>query len=112
MEKEKYNQLGGVILNSAYSVHKEMGPGLLEAVYQQCTVRELTLRNVKINTMVIVPLVYKGYTLNKDYIVDILAEQEIIIELKAVECILPIHEAQIISYMKLANKKLGYLINF
>lgn len=94
------------------SVHKEMGPGLLESVYQHCLVKELTLRGIKVNTEVCIPLQYKGHLLNKDYVIDILVESEIILELKAIEAILPVHEAQIISYLKLASKRLGFLINF
>ena len=112
MEKERYNELSGFVLNAALAVHKEMGPGLLETVYQQCMVKELDLKNIQISTMVEIPLVYKGYTLNKEYVIDILVEKEIIVELKAIESILPFQEAQIISYMKLAKKKLGLLINF
>ena len=89
-----------------------MGPGLLESVYQQCLVKEFKLRDVLVNVMVPVPLIYKGQTLNKDYVIDILVENEIIVELKAVDGILPVHEAQIISYLKLADKRLGFLINF
>jgi GxxExxY protein len=89
-----------------------MGPGLLESVYQQFLVRELTIRDLQLETMAAIPLVYKGHVLNKDYVIDILVEGELIIELKAVELILLVHEAQIISYLKLADKRLGILINF
>ena len=89
-----------------------MGPGLLEAVYQLCMVKELQSRNIVIAQSVPVPLFYKSEPLNKDYIIDLLVENEIIIELKAVEGLLPVHEAQILSYLKLANKRLGFLINF
>jgi GxxExxY protein len=112
MNVDDLNQLSSVILDAAITVHKEMGPGLLEAVYQQCMVKELRNRQVNVNTMVQVPLFYKGVMLNKDYIIDILVEDEIILELKATEGILPVHEAQLISYLKLANKRLGFLINF
>lgn len=112
MSPDQLNTLSKIILQASISVHKEMGPGLLEAVYQQCLVKELTLQKVSVTTMVPVPLQYKGYILNKDYVIDILVEDEIILELKAVEAILPVHEAQIISYLKLANKRLGFLINF
>lgn len=112
MTREELNNLSKIILDASIAVHKEMGPGLLEAVYQQCLVKELMLRSIKVNTMVPVPLQYKGHLLNKDYVVDILVEDEIILELKAIEIILPVHEAQIISYLKLANKPLGFLINF
>jgi GxxExxY protein len=112
MTQEELNDLSKTILDASISVHKEMGPGLLEGVYQQCLVKELIMRDVKVNTMVPVPLHYKGQLLNKDYVIDILVADEIILELKAVEGILPVHEAQIISYLKLANKRLGFLINF
>jgi len=112
MNKERYNQLSGEILDAAITVHKEMGPGLLESVYELCLVRELHLRNVYVEHQVPVPLFYKGEILNKDFRIDILVEHEIIIELKAVEFIIPVHEAQIISYLKLTNKRLGFLINF
>ena len=112
MERSRYEELATIILDSAITVHREMGPGLLEAVYQYCLVRELELRNVTVETLVTVPLVYKGHALKKEYIVDVLVEGEIIIELKAVEGLLPVHEAQLISYLKLADKRLGFLINF
>lgn len=72
MERERYNELSAIILDSAISVHKEMGPGLLEAIYQQCMFRELSLRNIHVDTMVMIPLVYKGFVLNKEYVDDIL----------------------------------------
>lgn len=112
MDKEYLNLLSKQILDASIAVHKEMGPGLLESVYQQCLSKELSLRGIKIDVLVPVPLQYKGHTLNKDYVIDILVEEEIILELKAVEIILPVHEAQIISYLKLADKQLGFLINF
>jgi GxxExxY protein len=89
-----------------------MGPGLLEAVYHHCLLSELRSRNLEVDTMVSVPLFYESRPLNKEYIIDLLVENEIILELKSVEGLLPVHEAQIISYLKLANKRLGFLINF
>jgi GxxExxY protein len=106
------NDLGLIILKASISVHSEMGPGLLEAVYQHCMVRELQSRHVSVAQCVPVPLSYKGERLKKEYVIDLLVEDEIIIELKSVEGLLPIHEAQLLSYLKLANKTLGYLINF
>lgn len=106
------NHLSSIILSAAVSVHKEMGPGLLETVYQHCLVAELRARNLTVDTMTVVPLNYKGISLNKDYVVDILVERAVILELKSVEAILPVHEAQLISYLKLADKRLGFLINF
>lgn len=106
------NHLSSVILDSAIAVHREMGPGLLEGVYHHCMVKELRSRQLSVDMMVPVCLHYKGELLNKDYVIDILVEGEIILELKAVEGILPVHEAQTISYLKLADKRLGFLINF
>jgi GxxExxY protein len=106
------NHLSTIILDSALTVHKEMGPGLLESVYQHCMLKELRSRSIQVSINVTVPLHYKGSALNKDYIIDMLVDEEIILELKAIEGILPVHEAQIISYLKLANKRLGFLINF
>ncbi|HMG89754.1 MAG TPA: GxxExxY protein [Chryseolinea sp.] len=111
-KRESLNELGLKILKASISVHSEMGPGLLESVYQHCMVRELQLKGVSVAQTVPVPLSYKGEPLNKDYIIDLLVEEEIIIELKSVDGLLPIHEAQLLSYLKLANKQLGYLINF
>ena len=110
--REYLNSLSTKVLDAAMRVHKEMGPGLLETVYQLCMVKELQSREISISQSVPVPLCYLGQPLNKDYIIDLLVEKEIIIELKAVEGILPVHEAQIISYLKLADKRLGFLINF
>lgn len=89
-----------------------MGPGLLESVYQHCMVKELQERQVGVESMVPLPLCYKGAILDKNYVIDLLIEKEIVVELKSIECLLPIHEAQIISYVRLANKRLGLLINF
>jgi len=112
MNNEELNKLSGKILDSAITVHKEMGPGLLESVYEQCLLKEFEIRNIKAVNQLAIPLVYKGYELSKDYKIDILVENEIIIELKSVETMLPVFEAQIISYLKLADKRLGFLINF
>lgn len=89
-----------------------MGPGLLESIYVLCLVQELRQRELKVNTEVSIPLVYKGIELSKDFRIDILVEDEIIMEIKSVEFILPVHEAQIISYLKLAEQRLGFLVNF
>lgn len=112
MSQERLNELSKGIFEASLSVHKEMGPGLLESVYQECLLREFKLRNISAQQMVMIPLVYKGVELNKTYVIDILVEDEIIIEMKAHEGILPVHEAQLISYLKLADKRLGFLINF
>jgi len=109
---DQLNALSREIINCAIAVHSEMGPGLLESVYQHCLTREFFLRGIAYASLVPIPLIYRGQVLNKDYVIDVLVEDEIILELKAVEGVLPIHEAQLISYMKLAQKRLGFLINF
>ncbi len=112
MIREQLNKISKEIVDAAYTVHKEMGPGLLESIYEYCMLKELELRNIHAKRQVIIPLYYKGELLTKDFRIDILVENEIIIELKAVDIILPVHKAQIISYLKLADKNLGFLINF
>lgn len=109
---EELNKISKIILDACISVHKEMGPGLLESVYVICLVYELQKRGLKAKTEVSIPLIYQGIVLSKDFRIDILVEDEIILELKAVEVLIPVHQAQIISYLKLADKRLGFLINF
>ena len=112
MTNAQLNSLSREILDASIAVHREMGPGLLEVVYELCLAKELTLRGINAKNQVSLPLFYKNYDLEKEFRIDILVENQIILELKAVEAILPIHKAQIISYLKLSNKKLGFLINF
>ncbi|WP_374506703.1 GxxExxY protein [Flavobacterium sp.] len=112
MQKEQYEALAKEIFLASLEVHKIMGPGLLESVYEMCLIRELQLRNIFTESQVAIPLQFKGFVLSKEYKIDILVEQELIIELKSVEALLPVHEAQLISYLKLADKRMGFLINF
>ena len=112
MENERYNDLSQHVLDAAIRVHREMGPGLLEGIYEACMLKELELRQINAEAQVYLPLFYRGIELKKDFRIDILVEEKIVLELKAVDQILPVHEAQIISYLKLADKKLGFLINF
>ena len=102
------NHITSTILDSAIRVHKEMGPGLLEAVYQECLIDEITCRGMHVATSVRVPLYYRGKRLSKDYFIDLLVEDQVIVELKTVDAILPVHEAQILSYLKLTGKKIGH----
>jgi GxxExxY protein len=110
--RDELNHISGIILNASIIVHREMGPGLLESVYQHCLIKELTSRALNVKTSFPIPLLYKGEALDKDYCIDLLVEDEIIVELKATDGIAPIHEAQLLSYMKLSNRRLGLLINF
>lgn len=100
------------IVDAGYRVHKELGPGLLESVYLYCFMEELKLSGIRTEQEVVLPLFYRGNKLNKEFRFDVLVEQEIIVEIKAVEILLPVHRAQLISYLKLSNKKMGFLINF
>ena len=85
---------------------------MLESVYELCLMKEFELRGIKAKNQEAIPLIYKGYELSKEFKIDILVEDEIILELKSSENMLPVYEAQIISYLKLADKRLGFLINF
>jgi GxxExxY protein len=106
------NELSSKIIGAALEVHKELGPGLLESVYEACLCHELSKQKVSFDSQVDLPIIYKGEITNKTYRVDILVENCVIVELKAVDTISPIHEAQLLTYMKLLNINLGLLINF
>jgi GxxExxY protein len=106
------NTITAKILDACIEVHKNLGPGLLESVYEYCLHKELESRGIKVKQQVYLPVVYKGEEIELNFRIDLLVEDEIVIELKSVETILPIHEAQILTYLKLADKKLGLLINF
>jgi len=108
----EYYKTSGIILDACITVHKIMGPGLLESIYEQCLMKEFELRMVKAKNQVPISLIYKTHVLSRELKIDILVENEIILELKSSEIMHPVYEAQIISYLKLTNKKLGFLINF
>jgi GxxExxY protein len=112
MTRDELNALGGQILDACIAVHKELGPGLLESVYVFALLKELELRGIKAVANICVPLFYKGHDTGKYYEMDILIENEIVFEAKAVEVMHPVFEAQMISYLKLTDKRLGYLVNF
>ena len=112
MKREQLEAIGKQIVDAAFQVHKELGPGLLESAYERCMVVEIIERGLNVKRQVKLPIIYKGKRINGGYRLDLIIENEIIIELKTVDCILPVHEAQLISYLKLSGKRLGYLINF
>ena len=112
MKREDINKLSGIILDSAIEVHRNLGPGLLESVYESCLCKEFDLRKIYYQRQVSLPINYKGEQLDADYRIDILVENEIIIELKSVDIMHPVFKAQLLTYLKLANKNLGLLINF
>jgi len=110
--KEEYEKLGKIILDCAFEVHKELGPGLLESVYEECLVMELRSKGLNVDNQVYLPVYYKGKKLDRFFKMDILVEKIIVLELKSSSGLYPIDECQLVSYMKLANIKLGYLMNF
>lgn len=112
MTKDEYKKISKIILDACITVHRGMGPALLKSVYELCLMKELELRGVNAKNQVPLPLVYKGVELSRDLRIDILVEDDIILELKSTENMIPVYEAQLISYLKLADKRLGFLINF
>lgn len=100
------------VIDAAYVVHKELGPGLLEKIYEICFCYELSKRGLKYKRQLKIPIVYDGKILDESFRIDILVEDQIICELKAVTEMNPVYEAQVLTYMKLTNKRLGFLINF
>jgi GxxExxY protein len=112
MDKEQFEYLANQIFQAALEVHKTLGPGLLESVYEFALLKELQLRNIVVQYQVKVSLVYKGYETGKEFFIDILVENEIVIEVKSVDALHPVHQAQLLSYLKLSDKRMGFLINF
>ncbi len=110
--KEEYNRLSEIIIGAAIEVHRVLGPGLLESAYQACLEYELRERGLQIARQQELPVIYKGVRIDRGYRLDIVVEDLIIVELKAVERFEPIHEAQLLSYMKLSDCCLGLLMNF
>jgi GxxExxY protein len=110
--KKYHSELSYQIVGCAIEVHKHLGPGLLESVYHDCMKKEFSLRNINIKSQLLVPVNYKGLILDTEYRLDFLVEDLIIVELKAMDGILPVHEAQLLTYMKLLQKAKGILLNF
>ena len=106
------NEISEKIIGAAIQVHRTLGPGLLESTYEACLKYELEKRGLKIQSQVGLPVIYDGMKIDLGYRLDILVEDAVIIELKAVTAIIPLHEAQLLSYLKLSGKHLGLLINF
>ena len=105
-------RIASELIDAAVTVHRTMGPGLLESVYEACLIRELSLRSIAVQRQVPVPLEYKGEVLPSQLRLDLLVENSIIVELKCVHELEKIHDAQLLSYLKLASKRLGFLLNF
>lgn len=109
---ERAERAAKAVVESAYRVHSSLGPGLLESVYEVCLCQELRKQEIAFQSQLVLPVVYDGVTLDAGLRLDVLVDDSLIVELKVVEKVLPVHEAQLLTYLKLAGKRLGLLINF
>lgn len=110
--EEEHNRISEQIIGGAIEVHRTLGPGLYESVYEECLAHELTGRGLRFRRQVALPLIYKGIRLDGGYRLDLLVENKVVVEVKAVEHLLPVHEVQILTYLRLTGAWLGLLINF
>ena len=108
----KFDEVSQAIIGAAIEVHRTLGPGLLESAYEECLAREFSLRQLHFERQKPLPVEYKGVKLDCAYRLDFLVEGMVVIEVKAVDALLPVHEAQLLSYLKLGGWKMGLLINF
>jgi GxxExxY protein len=106
------DEVASKIVDAAFAVHKALGPGLLETVYEVCLLHELSKRGLKAERQVSLPVVYDNFRLDAGLRLDLVVEKQVIVELKAVEALLPIHKAQLLTYLKLSGYRLGLLVNF
>ena len=106
------NELSNAVIGASIEVHRHLGPGLLEAIYRECLAYELQSKQIKVECEVPLPVCYKGLEFSAGYRADLLAGNKLIVELKAVDTVLPVHTAQLLSYLRLSGMKLGLLINF
>ena len=109
---DKANRLSRDVIGAAIEVHREKGPGLIESIYEKCFMRELELRDIPAVNQLVVPVEYKGFRFEEPLQLDVYVDGCLILELKAVQQVLPIHKAQLLSYMKLLDAPLGLLMNF
>jgi GxxExxY protein len=105
-------QLAKAAVDAAFCVHRELGPGLLESAYEACYLRELELRRINCQKQIPIPLCYKGGQIESGFRADVIVEKKLLVELKAVEQIAPIHKAQVITYLKILKLPLGIMVNF
>ena len=106
------NDVSGQVVDAAFVVHSELGPGLLESAYEVCLAHELRKRHISVQTQVLLPVTYDGVEIDAGYRLDLIVADRVIVELKSVSQIAPIHEAQLLSYLKLSGLTVGLLINF
>ena len=106
------NELSAVVIGAAIEVHRALGPGLMESVYQRCMIKELTTRGLWVESEAPVTVEYKGEVFTEAYRVDLLVNDQLVVELKVVDRLTALHKAQLLTYLRLMNRKLGLLINF
>jgi GxxExxY protein len=111
-EEKKKDPLTSAIINAAIEIHKELGPGLLESAYEACLLYELRLKHLKVEHQKPLPLFYKGMMLDCGYRLDLVVEEQVVVEIKSVSDFIPIHKAQLLSYLRLSGCKVGLLLNF
>lgn len=109
---DELNQISNSIIGAAIEVHRHLGPGLLESAYRQCLAWELQQQNLVVEQEILVPIKYKQLEVENGYRIDLLVEHEVVIELKSVDVLLPIHSAQLLTYLKVTGHRLGLLLNF
>ena len=110
--REDHDPLTGTVIGAAIYIHQTLGPGLLESTYEECLTWALTRRKLELRRQVELPIVFEGHRVNAAYRIDIVVEQKLILEIKAVEHVLPVHEAQLRTYLRLSGLKTGLLLNF
>jgi GxxExxY protein len=106
------NEISGAVVDAAYKVHTSLGPGLLESVYETVMDHELRRRKLRVRRQVMIPVVYEGVVLEEGFRADLIVEDKVIVELKSVEAVHPVHKKQLLTYLRLADKRVGLLINF
>ncbi len=106
------DEITGAVIDAAMKVHSALGPGLLESVYERCLKHELLKRGLKVESQVWLPVLYDGIVIEGGYRIDLLVEDLVVVELKVLEKLLEIHRAQLLSYLKLSNKRIGLILNF
>lgn len=113
LPSEERDSLTQLVIGAAIEVHRELGPGLLESVYQKCLCRELRIQGIEYQAQTRLPIIYKGEVIDEEFFVlDFFVPDRLVVEIKAVEKLLPIHEAQLLTYLRLSKSRVGLLINF
>jgi GxxExxY protein len=111
-DERSLNRISGIIVDAAIHVHRALGPGLLESAYEVCLTYELRERGLRVRTQVELPIAYKNVQLETGYRIDLLVEEAVVVELKTVTKVLPVHEAQLLTHLRLSRHRLGLLLNF